>query len=46
VAKSAQGTWTTGDGEPGPITMEIRNHLLGIQHGTIEDKHGWNVRVN
>ncbi|MEN9324371.1 MAG: hypothetical protein RL414_125 [Actinomycetota bacterium] len=44
-AKSAQGTWITGDGEPGPITMEIRNHLLGIQHGTIADKHGWNVRV-
>jgi branched-chain amino acid aminotransferase len=46
LAKSAQGTWKTGDGEPGPITMEIRSHLLGIQHGTIEDKHGWNVRVN
>jgi branched-chain amino acid aminotransferase len=45
-AKSARGTWVTGDGEPGPITMEIRNHLLGIQHGTVEDKHGWNVRVN
>ena len=45
MAKSAQGEWKTGDGEPGQITMEIRNHLLGIQHGTIEDKHGWNVRV-
>ena len=45
AAKSAAGTWTTGDGEPGPITMEIRNHLLGIQHGTLDDKHGWNVRV-
>ena len=45
AAKSAQGTWTTGNGEPGPITMEIRNHLLGIQHGTIADKHGWNVKV-
>jgi branched-chain amino acid aminotransferase len=45
-AKSAQGTWKTGDGEPGPITMEIRNHLLGIQHGTVADKHGWNVRVS
>jgi len=45
AAKSAQGTWTTGNGEPGPITSEIRNHLLGIQHGTIEDKHGWNVKV-
>ena len=45
MAKSAQGEWKTGDGEPGQITMEIRNHLLGIQHGSIEDKHGWNVRV-
>ena len=45
AAKSAAGTWVTGDGEPGKITMEIRNHLLGIQHGTIEDTHGWNVRV-
>jgi len=45
AAKSAAGTWTTGNGEPGPITMQIRETLLGIQHGTIEDKHGWNVRV-
>ncbi len=46
AAKSAAGTWTTGNGEPGPITHEIREHLLGIQHGTIADTHGWNVRVN
>ena len=45
-AKSAQGTWITGDGNPGPITMKIRETLLGIQHGTIEDSHGWNKRVN
>ncbi len=44
-AKSTHGTWTTGDGNPGPITAQIRETLLGIQHGTIEDKHGWNVRV-
>jgi branched-chain amino acid aminotransferase len=44
-AKSAQGIWQTGDGNPGTITMQIRETLLGIQHGTIEDKHGWNVRV-
>jgi len=44
-AKSAHGTWTTGDGNPGPITAQIRETLLGIQHGTIEDKHSWNVRV-
>ena len=46
AAKSAQGTWVTGDGNPGPITMQIRETLLGIQHGTIEDKHGWNKRVS
>ena len=40
-AKSAMGTWVTGDGQPGSITMQIRNHLLGIQHGTIADKHNW-----
>jgi len=45
MAKSAAGTWLTGDGTPGTITMEIRNHLLGIQHGTIEDKHGWMKKV-
>jgi branched-chain amino acid aminotransferase len=46
AAKSAQGMWATGDGNPGPITMQIRETLLGIQHGTFADKHGWNVRVS
>ena len=44
-AKSAMGTWITGDGEPGKITMEIRNYLLAIQHGTTADKHDWMKRV-
>jgi branched-chain amino acid aminotransferase len=39
------GTWVTGDGQPGKITMEIRNHLLAIQHGTAADKHDWMKRV-
>ncbi len=46
AAKSTKGMWQTGDGNPGPITQQIRETLLGIQHGTIEDKHGWNKRVN
>ena len=45
AAKSAQGTWQTGDGKPGVITNEIRAALLAIQHGTAADKHGWNKRV-
>jgi len=40
-AKSAMGTWVTADGQPGTITMQIRNHLLGIQHGKIKDVHNW-----
>jgi branched-chain amino acid aminotransferase len=44
-AKSAKGIWVTGDGTPGPITMQIRNTLLGIQHGTIQDKHHWLRKV-
>jgi len=44
AAKSKWGTWVTGDGNPGPITMKIRETLLGIQHGQIADKYGW-VRV-
>jgi branched-chain amino acid aminotransferase len=45
TAKSAKGTWMTGDGSPGKITMQIRNHLLGIQHGNITDNHGWMRKV-
>ena len=45
AAKSKWGTWVTGDGNPGPITMKIRETLLAIQHGQIEDKYGWNKRV-
>lgn len=40
-AKSAMGTWITGDGKPGAITMQIRNHMLAIQHGTTADTHNW-----
>ena len=45
TAKSAMGTWVTGDGTPGPITMQIRNTLLGIQHGTVADTHHWLRKV-
>ncbi|HEX7404321.1 MAG TPA: branched-chain amino acid aminotransferase [Candidatus Nanopelagicaceae bacterium] len=45
VAKSAMGTWVTGDGTPGVITMQIRSTLLGIQHGTVADTHHWMKKV-
>ena len=36
---------TVGDGEPGELTMAIRNQLLGIQLGEIEDPHNWMWKV-
>ena len=41
AVKSANGAWTVGDGTPGPITMQLREHLTGIQTGKEPDTHGW-----
>src|SRR4051794_8069003 len=38
---SAQGGFTIGDGTPGPISMQLREHLVGIQTGKESDTHGW-----
>jgi branched-chain amino acid aminotransferase len=39
--KSAQGSWTVGTGESGPITMQLREALLDLQTGHAPDPHGW-----
>lgn len=39
--KNATGEWTNGDGQPGPITMQLRGALTGIQNGTEPDTHSW-----
>jgi branched-chain amino acid aminotransferase len=33
--------FTVGDGEPGEMTMALRDTLTGIQRGTFADTHGW-----
>ena len=38
---SESGGWTVGDGQPGPISMQLREHLIGIQTGREADTHGW-----
>jgi branched-chain amino acid aminotransferase len=38
---SAGGGWTIGDGTPGPISMQLREHLVGLQTGKEPDPHGW-----
>jgi branched-chain amino acid aminotransferase len=35
------GPLPTADGEPGKITMAIRQALVDIQYGRAEDTHGW-----
>jgi branched-chain amino acid aminotransferase len=39
------GGWTVGDGSPGPVTMRLREELLGIQFGHVADPHGWIHKV-
>jgi branched-chain amino acid aminotransferase len=43
--KSAAGSWAVGNGQPGPVSMQLRQHLLGIQTGTEPDDHGWMHRL-
>lgn len=43
--KSASGDFTVAGGGSGAITMQLREHLMGIQHGTLPDDHGWIHRV-
>jgi branched-chain amino acid aminotransferase len=35
------GGWTVGDGRPGPITLRLREELLGIQYGRLSDDLRW-----
>jgi branched-chain amino acid aminotransferase len=41
TVKGATSGWTIGDGSPGPVTMRLREQLLGIQFGQLPDPHGW-----
>jgi len=41
----ASGGWTIGTGEPGPVTMRLRDELIGIQYGHKPDPFGWIHKV-
>jgi branched-chain amino acid aminotransferase len=43
--KARTGDFVVGDGQPGPISMRLREALLDIQHGRVADTHGWLHRV-
>jgi branched-chain amino acid aminotransferase len=33
--------WAVGSGEPGPVTLRLREALVGIQYGSRPDPYGW-----
>ncbi|GAB1822040.1 branched-chain amino acid aminotransferase [Herbidospora sp. RD11066] len=39
--KGADRAWTVGDGTPGPVTLKIREELMGIQYGSRPDPRNW-----
>lgn len=41
AVKGESGGWQIGDGQPGPVTLRLREELLGIQFGRLPDPHGW-----
>jgi branched-chain amino acid aminotransferase len=46
VVKYGDGEFTIADGEPGEVTMALRDTLTGIQRGTFADTHGWMARLS
>jgi branched-chain amino acid aminotransferase len=42
---SPEGEFTIGTGGIGQMAMKMREKLVGLQHGRIEDQHGWVMRV-
>jgi branched-chain amino acid aminotransferase len=43
--KHSSGEFTIGEGEPGEVTMALRDTLTGIQRGTFADTHGWITKL-
>jgi branched-chain amino acid aminotransferase len=43
--KYGDGEFTIADGQPGEVTMALRDTLTGIQRGTFADTHGWMERL-
>ncbi|MCP9222829.1 branched-chain amino acid aminotransferase [Erythrobacter sp. LQ02-29] len=39
------GEFTIGSGGPGQLTTKLRERLVGIQKGAVDDTHGWVTRL-
>ncbi|WP_010122301.1 branched-chain amino acid aminotransferase [Corynebacterium nuruki] len=45
TVKDKSGEFQVNGGKAGEITMKLREHLTGIQRGTVEDTHHWNYTL-
>jgi branched-chain amino acid aminotransferase len=45
AAMSASDQWVIGDGAPGPVTLKLREELMGVQYGERPDPHGWMHKI-
>lgn len=43
---SPDGEFTIGSGGPGQLTSKLRERLVGIQRGSVEDTHGWVMQLD
>ena len=43
--KGRTGEWLVANGEPGPVTLRLREELVGIQYGLRPDPYGWIHKV-
>ncbi|EHR49730.1 branched-chain amino acid aminotransferase, group II [Saccharomonospora marina XMU15] len=43
--KHAGGEFTIAGGQPGEVTLRLRDELTGIQNGTRPDPHGWMYKL-
>jgi branched-chain amino acid aminotransferase len=44
--KSEKGTWKVSNGEPGKVTLNLRETLIAIQTGAIADTHQWMWKIS
>src|SRR5262249_52986490 len=43
--KSKRGAFMIGNGGGGEVARTLKDRLVGIQYGRVEDKHGWLTRL-
>ena len=43
--KSKSDSFTIADGEPGTVTLRLREHLQSVQRGAVADTHGWLYKI-